>query len=65
MGNATMNQWKTVKKIMDTHDYPTIKQALKLMPFNDPTEMEKAMKMKLTFKTDHYRTGASGGHKEG
>jgi hypothetical protein len=48
---------------MQLHDFPTIEQALKLVPFHDPAEMVKAMKMKLTFNSNHYRAGASGGHK--
>jgi len=47
------------------HPHPTVEEALKLVPFDDQVEMEKAMKMKLSFNPEHYRSQASGGHKVG
>jgi hypothetical protein len=34
------------------------------VPFNNPEEMERALKQKLPYDVDHYRSTAAGDHRK-
>ena len=55
LGSENINAWQCVKKITDSHSYPTLEQGKQYLPGVDLQRYDELLKTELKFNTDYYR----------
>ena len=55
IGEATLSEWRQVKKIFDEHDFPTGRRAEELLPNMDPELLAQTLATELQFNPNYYR----------
>lgn len=55
IGEATLNEWRTVKKILENHDFPNAELGHQMLPNVDPQLMQSTLNSQLRFNPDYYR----------
>ncbi len=55
IGEETLNEWRTVKRILGEHDFPSAERAAELLPNVDPELMARTLQTELKFNSDYYK----------